>query len=372
MSIDGTTRRDVLARVGGGIGVGALAWLLERDARAVTHAKPQAAGGVLGRPHHRGRAKRVVHIFCCGGVSHLDTFDYKPELENQHGKELTTKGKLDPFFGKPGRLMKSPFAFQRHGQSGQWVSDLLPKLALCVDDICFIKSMVAKNNNHTPATFQANTGFTMNGFPAMGAWISYGLGSVNDELPAYVVLPDPRGLPAGGSINWQAGFLPATHQGTAFRTGYRGGPAGDASEPIVDLRTPGDVDPAARKAGMKLLDRMNRRHPAVLAEDDALDLLREADRVTRYLEDLDLARERIVVLQEELSGQIAQQQNSRMYVLSVVAAVFLPLTFVTGLLGMNVGGLPGLENPMGCAVSIVIMIAAAVVLLLFFRWKRWL
>lgn len=120
------------------------------------------------------------------------------------------------------------------------------------------------------------------------------------------------------------------------------------------------------------LDRMNRRHPAVLAEDDALDLLREADRVTRYLEDLDLARERVVVLQEELSSQIAQQQNSRMYVLSVVAAVFLPLTFVTGLLGMNVGGLPGLDNPLGFAVSIVIMTAAAIVLLLFFRWKRWL
>jgi len=120
------------------------------------------------------------------------------------------------------------------------------------------------------------------------------------------------------------------------------------------------------------LDRMNRRQPAVLAEDDALGLLQEADRITRYLEDLDLARERVVVLQEEFLSQIAQQQNSRMYVLSVVAAVFLPLTFITGLLGMNVGGLPGIENPAGFGLSMVVMVVAAIVLLVFFRWKRWL
>ena len=120
------------------------------------------------------------------------------------------------------------------------------------------------------------------------------------------------------------------------------------------------------------LDRMNRRRPAILSDDDAIDLLQEADRITRFLEDLDLARERVVVLQEELLAQLAQQQNSRMYVLSIVAAVFLPLTFVTGMLGMNVGGLPGLESPLGFYYSVVIMVAAAVALLLYFRWKKWL
>lgn len=119
------------------------------------------------------------------------------------------------------------------------------------------------------------------------------------------------------------------------------------------------------------LDRMNRRRPDVLSEEDAIDLLQEADRITRYLEDLDLARERVVVLQEELVSRIAQEQNSRMYVLSVVAAVFLPLTFITGLLGMNVGGLPGLENPAGFAASIVIMLVAAALLIVYFRWKKW-
>ncbi len=236
------SRRDVLAGAGG-LGAVASGWLLHRDAVAAAPSNTQA-------PHFPARAKRIVQIFCCGGVSHLDTFDHKPELAKLHGKELTNKGKLDPFFGRPGRLMKSPFAFKRHGRSGQWVSDLLPNLATCVDDICFIKSMVAKNNNHTPATFAANSGFTMNGFPSMGSWLSYGLGNVVDELPAFVVLPDPRGLPAGGSINWTAGFLPAAHQGTAFATKQ-------GQAPIAALNTPTSIKPGTRKASFALLQRMN-------------------------------------------------------------------------------------------------------------------
>ena len=137
--------------------------------------------------------------------------------------------------------MKSPFAFKQHGQCGQWVSDLLPNLAECVDDLTFIQSMVAKSSNHTPAAFQMNTGFTMNGFPCMGAWLSYGLGTENQDLPAFVVLPDPRGLPAGGAINWTSGFLPAAHQGVAFRT---------TGEPIPDLFPPKD-DAAGRAQGRR-------------------------------------------------------------------------------------------------------------------------
>src|ERR1700730_645 len=127
--------------------------------------------------------------------------------------------------------MKSPFAFKQFGQSGRWVSDLLPNLAQRVDDLTFIHSMVAKSSNHTPAAFQMNSGFTMNGFPCMGSWVSYGLGTENQDLPAFVVLPDPRGLPAGGAINWTAGFLPAEHQGVAFRT---------AGDPITDLFPPNE------------------------------------------------------------------------------------------------------------------------------------
>jgi hypothetical protein len=238
-------RRDFLWQTGGGLGGIALAWLLQQDSRAAD--SPYAPKPA----HFEPKAKRIIQIYSCGGVSHVDTFDHKPELAKFDGQELTGKGKIDTFFGKPGRLLKSPFAFKRHGASGAWVSSLLPHLATCVDDMTFLHAMVAKSSNHTPATFQMNTGFTMNGFPSLGAWLSYGLGSESQDLPAYVVLPDPRGLPAGGSINWSPGFLPATHQGVAFRT---------TGDPIPDLFPPKETDPAARKASLELLDRLNRSY----------------------------------------------------------------------------------------------------------------
>ncbi len=234
-------RRHFLWNTAGGIGGLALAWMLNRESRA------EGKSALL--PHFTPKARRVVQIFCAGGVSHIETFDYKPELEKLHGKTLEGKGENKGFFGQPGKVMKSPYEFRRHGKSGHWVSSLLPHLANCVDDVCFIHSMVAKSNNHTPATFQMNSGFTMNGFPCMGSWISYGLGTENENLPAFVVLPDPRGHPAGGSINWTAGFLPAKHQGVAFRT--------NVPVPVVDLKTPGSISPADRERDMRLLAKMD-------------------------------------------------------------------------------------------------------------------
>ena len=244
------SRRHFLWNTAGGIGGLALAWMLDRERSAQAAQTAPAHPASTRTPHFTPKARRVIQIFCAGGVSHLDTFDYKPDLAKFHGKALEGKGENQGFFGQPGLVMKSPFAFHRHGQCGHWVSDLLPRLAGCVDDVAFIHSMVAKSNNHTPATFQMNSGFTMNGFPCMGAWLSYGLGTENENLPAFVVLPDPRGMPAGGSINWTAGFLPATYQGVAFRT--------NSPEPIVDLNTPAQVTRASRQAGMKLLEQMNR------------------------------------------------------------------------------------------------------------------
>jgi len=235
------SRRHFLWQAGGGLGAIALACLLNEEAAA----KATTTSG----PHFAPKAKRVVQIFCMGGVSHVDTFDYKPELVRRDGQAMTNKGKVDTFFGQPGNLMKSPFAFKQHGQSGRWASDLLPHLAECVDDMTFLYSMTSKSSNHTPATFFMNTGFTMNGFPCLGAWVSYGLGTLNQNLPAFVVLPDPRGLPAGGSINWTSGFLPAAHQGVAFGTG---------KESVPDLFPPPDVDPAGRRASLAFLTRMNR------------------------------------------------------------------------------------------------------------------
>ncbi len=255
MSADHTPlmRRHFLGDAALGTSMAALAWMLQRDVQAETQ-KPA--------PHFAPQAKRLIHIFSPGGVSQVDTFDYKPELERFDGQPLTGKGDLDPFFGRPGNLRKSYYRFHQHGQSGQWVSELFPHLAKCVDDLTFIKSMVTKSSSHTPACFQMNTGFTMNGFPSLGAWLSYGLGTENEELPTLVVLPDPRGLPNGGSNNWSQGFLPAQHQGVAFRTG------GDS--PIPHLRTPDSVDPSHRRVGIAALLEMNRNFAESHPGEDAL------------------------------------------------------------------------------------------------------
>lgn len=245
-------RRQFLQNASSALGAAALACLLNEQGIAET-----SAGGLEGLPHFPPKAKRAIHIFSPGGVSHVDTFDYKPELEKFDGKPLTGKGKLDPFFGKVGSLKKSFFPFKQHGESGAWVSDLFPHLAKCVDDLAIIHSMVTKSSSHTPACFQMNTGFTQNGYPSLGSWLSYGLGTENRELPTFVVLPDPRGLPNGGSNNWSNGFLAAQHQGTAFST--------DSDDPVANLRTPPPISADARRASMDWLARLNRtfadQHP---------------------------------------------------------------------------------------------------------------
>src|SRR6185436_6768677 len=149
------SRRHFLSNTAAGLGGVALTWLLSRD-------QARGASSSARQPHFPPKAKRVVQVFCCGGVSHIDTFDYKPELDRLHGKTLEGKGENLGFFGQPGKVMKSAYEFRRHGQSGAWLSSLLPHLARCVDDLCFIRSMYAKSNNHTPATFQMNSGFTLN------------------------------------------------------------------------------------------------------------------------------------------------------------------------------------------------------------------
>lgn len=249
------SRRHFLWQAGEGLGAIALACLLNEEGAGAEGAAP------LG-PHFPPKAKRVVQIFCMGGVSHLDTFDYKPELVRHDGQAMTNKGTVDTFFGQPGNLMKSPFTFTQHGQSGRWASSLLPHLAECVDDMTFLHSMTSKSSNHTPATFFMNTGFTMNGFPCLGAWLSYGLGTLNQNLPAFVVLPDPRGLPAGGSINWTSGFLPASHQGVAFGTG---------KEPVPDLFPPASVQAQQRQASLAYLNHMNRDYLARNPGDSTLE-----------------------------------------------------------------------------------------------------
>lgn len=258
-------RRQFLCDAGSGLGAIALSWLVRAEARSATAGSAddaRASEQLKFRLHLAPRATRAIHIFSPGGVSHVDTFDYKPELERLDGKSLEGKGTLDTFFGKPGNLLKNLWPFRQRGTSGLWVSDLLPHLAECADDLVVIRSMVTKSSSHTPACFQMNTGFTQNGFPCLGSWLSYGLGTENNELPTFVVLPDPRGWPNGGSNNWSNGFLPAEHQGTAFRT--------DGREPIANLRTPERVRPESRRASLELLERLNRQFADENPGDTAL------------------------------------------------------------------------------------------------------
>jgi hypothetical protein len=250
------SRRELLFETAGGLGGVALAALLAQEG-----ALAGPSGGAGPAPHFAPRARRVIQVFCCGGVSHVDTFDYKPELKRLNGQPLTGKGPVDTFFAQPGNLLASPFAFKQQGQSGLWVSDLLPHLAGCADLLTVFRAMVGKTSNHTPATFLMNSGFSLNGYPSMGSWVAYGLGSENADLPAYVVLPDPRQLPAGGSINWTAGFLPASYQGVALRT---------QGDPILDLFPAEPQSPAAEAAGRDLLGKMNREFAERAPGDSSL------------------------------------------------------------------------------------------------------
>ena len=240
-------RRDFLWQFGGGLGGIALAQLLgqegllaaEAATGAGTRSEPDLAGGV----HHRAKAKRVVQLFMSGAASQCDTFDYKPELIRRNGQPFDPGEKVELFQSDPGECMQSPWAWRQYGQCGKWISDLVPHLADCVDDIAFIHSMVSKSNVHGPATFMQNSGFVLPGFPAMGAWLSYGLGSMTSDLPTFVVLPDSRGFAPNGPGNWTAGFLPAAHQGTMIRPG--------AANPIADLFPPsiGQVHSARKRSG---------------------------------------------------------------------------------------------------------------------------
>ena len=249
------SRREFLWSAGGLGGV-ALAHLL---GQSETHADETSAPKV----------KRIIQLFMNGGVSPMDTFDYKPKLAELDGKKFDPGGdvKLESVTNSPGfKVLKSPFKFAQHGQCGRWVSEVFPHLAGRVDDLTFLMSMASKTNVHGPASYMQNTGFILPGFPAMGAWISYALGNLKDNVPAFVVLPDPKGLPYNNQGNFGAGFLPVKHAGTIIRP--------NLPEPIADLRPPksaGYITPESEKAGLDLLNRLNREHLAENPGDSRLE-----------------------------------------------------------------------------------------------------
>src|SRR5215217_1674787 len=230
------SRRAFLKRTGGGFGLAALgAMLSEQGALAanVDSAVSQSLNPLAPkRPHFPAKAKSVIWLFMNGGQSQVDTWDYKPALVKADGQELKGFDKNTGFFSNDvGPLMKSPFKFARHGLSGTWVSEIFPGLAQHVDDMAFIHSCFTATNNHSPALFEVNTGMSRMGFPCVGSWVTYGLGTLNQNLPAFVVMYDTlgRGLPKGHASNWGSGFLPGVYQGTALNG--QGPPIDNLSRP---------------------------------------------------------------------------------------------------------------------------------------------
>src|SRR5438132_7579287 len=245
-------RREFMWQLGGGLGGIALAWMLGKDKALADapHRRRELNAGL----HHRARVRRVIQLFMNGGVSQMDTFDYKPTLVKRHGEKIDF-GIKAAVTSMPGAVMKSPFPFKQYGQCGRWVSSVFPHVAQHVDDLAFLMAMASKTNVHGPASYMQNTGFVLPGFPCMGAWISYGLGSLTDDLPGFVVLPDPRGLPYNNAGNFSAGFLPMSHQGVVIRPG--------AAVPLANLSPPRSakqITPESEADGLALLKELNEQH----------------------------------------------------------------------------------------------------------------
>jgi hypothetical protein len=287
------TRRGFFQSMSAGLCGAALLDLLGRDLRAADGGDTSRRSPLVPRPPLApAKAKAVIHLFMQGGPSQMDLFDPKPMLDRHHGEPYADKlaGEIE-FVKDAGALMRSPFKFARRGKSGTWVSDALPHLAGVVDDLAIIRSMYTANLTHEPAIYMAHTGKTSPGRPALGSWVVYGLGSENQDLPAYVVLDDPKGLPVNGVESWQAGFLPPVFQGTRFRS--TGSPVlnlrPDAERPAGVVRAerdllsklddlhrwqrPGQSALDARIASYELAARMQ------LAATDALDISRESEKV---------------------------------------------------------------------------------------------
>lgn len=251
------SRRHFLSALGNGFGGVALAAMLAEDGCALPT-------GVVQPLHHPPRAKRVVQLFMAGAASHIDLWDHKPLLEKLHGKPSDFGEPVETFQDGLGPWMKSPFRFRPHGASGKMISEIVEPLGACIDDIAFIHNMVGLTGVHSQATYLQATGFQRPGFPGMGAWVSYALGSMNDNLPAFVVLPDHRGFASNGPKNWGAAFLPSSAQGTTIFP--------QRPNPIDYLAPPSGVaDHHGDHEGLALLSKLNRAHWEDRPGDDQLE-----------------------------------------------------------------------------------------------------
>jgi hypothetical protein len=252
------SRRAFLNRSAHGFGALALAAMLGREQQA------EASAGVLSALHYPPRAKRVVQLFMSGAASHIDLFDHKPALEKHHGEPSDFGEHVEAFQDGLGPWMKSPFSFRPYGESGKPLSEIVAPLGDVVDEMAFVHNVVGTTGVHSQGTFLQATGFQNPGFPGMGAWISYGLGAMNDNLPTFVVLPDHRGFPSNGPKNWSSAFLPAQTQGTIIFP--------QRDNPIDDLVPAADfINADVDRDSLSLLDRLNRGYERERPGDSRLE-----------------------------------------------------------------------------------------------------
>lgn len=270
----GQTRREFFWQTGGAFTSLALTGLLSRDgffakqAVAADGVTPFASGPTVGRSHFAPRAKSVIFLFMYGGPSQVDTFDYKPRLYGLDGKTIEIKTKGRGGSKNQGRIVGPKWKFKQHGECGAWVSELFPHIGSCVDDIAFIKSMYADSPLHGSAMLMMNSGSILSGSPCLGSWVNYGLGSVNENLPGFVVMLDSTGGPISGAKNWSSGYMPATYQGTVIRA---------TGTPILDLDRPEGLSRSAQRRMLDQLGRYNERHHAPRAQNSEL-----AARISSY------------------------------------------------------------------------------------------
>jgi hypothetical protein len=265
----GFSRRDLLGHMSSGLGVMAMADLLKaegllKDDQIIID---PGAPHVARRPHFAPRARNVVVIFCSGALSHVDSFDYKPELIKRHDTPLPGGSGLLTFQGVNGNLQQPLYPFRPRGECGKMTSDLLPHIGELSDDLCYIHSLTTKTATHGPGENCMSTGFILDGFPSMGAWTTFALGSECDDLPAFVAIPDPRGVPQSSGNNWGPGFLPAAFQGTPF----------NAATPVHNLARPKGISAEEDRATRAYLKRLNEEHMSRYAGDSEL-----AARISSY------------------------------------------------------------------------------------------
>ena len=291
------SRRELLSQAGFGCGAIALGSLLNPETGNANSVVFDPSNPMRSRPSHFPGVRSVIWVVMNGGSSHIDTWDYKPELQKRDGQKLDGADAYTGFFKTSGKLMASPFRFKQHGQSGTWASEIFPHLSKHVDEMAFVHSCYSRSNNHSPALFEMNTGMNRMGFPCVGSWVTYGLGSENENLPAFVVMTDAqgRGLPKNKAQNWGSGFLPGVFQGTRVK---------EKGAPVENLLRLPHMTKERQRALLNAANKLNREHQKKFESQADLDA---------RIESLELAFRMQISAPDVMSVASESQQTQAMY-----------------------------------------------------------